>query len=148
MLYATTGAGAALSLLCGAACAVLPQAWFALRMHKAAQQRAARAARTGMAAEAGKFALSAAAFAVVFAAVRPAQPLLVFAGFGALWLLQIGDSVRLVRRPQRSNGTLTANTCCGGRSARTERLQRTQGAEATAQWQGKHTRFPTTSSTT
>lgn len=101
LLYATTGAGAALSLLCGAACAVLPQAWFALRMHKAAQQRAARAARTGMAAEAGKFALSAAAFAVVFAAVRPAQPLLVFAGFGALWLLQIGDSVRLLRRPQR-----------------------------------------------
>lgn len=99
-LVVVTGAERTLSLLCGAACAVLPQAWFALRMHRASRQRAGRAAYIGMAAEAGKFLLSAIAFAFVFAVLKPAQPLLVFAGFGAMWLLQIADGLRLLRQPQ------------------------------------------------
>jgi len=101
VLYLTVGAGATLSLLCGAACALVPQAWFALRMHRAVRESATRAARRSLVAEAGKFGLSAVAFATVFAVIRPPQPLLVFVGFGALWLLQIGDSVRLLRRSQR-----------------------------------------------
>jgi ATP synthase protein I len=95
------GIPVALSLLCGAACAVLPQAWFALRMQRAAGFGAARAARLSMAAEGGKFVLSAVAFAVVFAVVKPAQPLLVFVGYAVVWLLQVGDALRLLRQPQR-----------------------------------------------
>jgi len=101
VLYLLADGTAVLSLLCGAACLLLPQAWFALRMQRAATRSAARAARMGMAAEAGKFVLSAAAFAVVFAAVKPGQPPLVFAGYGAMWLVQLWDGVRLLRQPQR-----------------------------------------------
>lgn len=77
---------------------MLPQAYFALRMRRAARQSAAAAARLGLAAEGGKFLLSAGAFALVFAVVKPAQPGMVFLGFGALWLVQLADSVRLLRR--------------------------------------------------
>jgi ATP synthase protein I len=94
------GASGAVSVLSGAACSVLPQAFFALRMERAARTGPARAARLGMAAEAGKFMLSAAAFAVVFAVIRPSNPGLVFAGFGVMWVVQIIESARLLRVPQ------------------------------------------------
>ncbi len=95
--YGLLGKAAAVSLACGAACAVIPQGFFALRMATAARQSAARAARLGLAAEGGKFLLSAAAFALVFAVVKPAQPGLVFLGFGVFWLVQLIDGVRLLR---------------------------------------------------
>lgn len=101
LFIALAGTERSLSLLCGALCAVLPQAWFALRMQRAARQRARRAATVSMAAAMGKLLLSAAAFAFVFAVVRPAQPLLVFAGFGGMWLVQVNDGLRLLRQPQR-----------------------------------------------
>lgn len=86
------------SLLCGAACAVIPHAYFALRMARAARVSAQRAARLGLAAEGGKFLLSAAAFAVVFAVVKPEQPGLVFLSFAVLWLVQIIDAMRFMAR--------------------------------------------------
>lgn len=101
-LYLLHGAASALSLLCGMACALLPQWWFALRMQRATAAGAARAARLGMAAEAGKFLLATLSFAIVFAAVRPDYPLLVFLGFIGLWLVQVIEGVRLLRRPRGS----------------------------------------------
>jgi ATP synthase protein I len=99
-VYFAVGASSAVSLLCGMACAVIPQLFFALRMERAAKQGAARAARLGLAAEAGKFLLSAVAFALVFAAVRPPAPGLVFVGYGLMWVVQIIEGARLLRRPQ------------------------------------------------
>ena len=98
VLWTLGSAAAARSFASGAACALVPQAYFALRMQRAARQSAAQAARLGLAAEGGKFLLSAGAFALVFAVVKPAQPGMVFLGFGALWLVQLADSIRLLRR--------------------------------------------------
>lgn len=92
------GASSAISLVCGAACALLPQAYFALRMARASRLGAQRAARLGLAAEGGKFLLSAVLFALVFAVVKPSQPGLVFLGYGILWLVQLADSVRMLRK--------------------------------------------------
>lgn len=90
----------ALAFLYGAACSVIPQLFFALRMERASQQGAARAARLGLAAEAGKFLLSATGFALVFAVLKPQSPLLVFVGFGLMWALQLWEAARLLRQPQ------------------------------------------------
>lgn len=98
--YLLAGAPGTLSLLCGAACAVIPQTYFALRMSRAAKLSAHRAARLGLAAEGGKFLLSAAAFAVVFAVVKPEQPGWVFLSFTVLWVVQIVDAARLLAKPK------------------------------------------------
>jgi len=82
------GAPALEGFLYGAACAALPQAYFALRMAQAARHSAARAARLGLAAEGGKFLLSAVFFALVFAVLKPTQPGMVFLGYGVSWLAQ------------------------------------------------------------
>lgn len=99
-VYAAVGAAGAASFACGIACSVLPQLFFALRLERAANRGAAQAARLGLAAEAGKFLLSAAAFAVVFALIQPERPLLVFAGFGLMWAVQIVEGARLLKQPQ------------------------------------------------
>jgi F0F1-type ATP synthase assembly protein I len=65
VLLAIADRGSALSLLLGGSCALLPQALFALQMRAAARESAARAARLGLLAEAWKFLLSVALFAVV-----------------------------------------------------------------------------------
>jgi ATP synthase protein I len=97
--YVFTDRVVMLSLLYGALCALLPQAFFALRMQQAARQSAQRAARLGLAAEGGKFLLSAASFALVFAVLKPERPGLVFLGFGVLWLIQLVTSARMLSRP-------------------------------------------------
>ena len=98
--FLAAGAPSALSLFSGAACAIVPQLFFALRLERAAGSSAERAARLGLAAEAGKFALSAACFALVFAVLKPAQPGLVFVGFGVMWCVQLWEAARLLRQPQ------------------------------------------------
>lgn len=100
IVYFAAGKSNALSLTYGALCAVLPQAYFAVRMSAASRQGAHRAARLGMAAEGGKFVLSAVVFALVFAVLRPEQPGLVFVAFGMFWLVQIIDGVYLLRSPR------------------------------------------------
>ena len=99
-IYVTAGVASAVSFFSGAACAIVPQLFFALRLDRAAGGSADRAARLGLAAEAGKFALSAACFALVFAVLKPAQPGLVFVGFGAMWCLQLWAAARLLRQAQ------------------------------------------------
>lgn len=96
--YVLVGKIATLSLFCGAMCSVVPQGYFAYRMTKASRESAPKAAKQGLAAEGGKFLLSAAGFAVVFAVIKPSQPGLVFVGFAAMWLVQFAATVYLLRR--------------------------------------------------
>jgi len=97
LVFFLVGTAGASSFLAGAGCSVIPQAYFGLRIGLAARRSAARAARQGLAAEGGKFLLSAVAFALVFAALKPAMPGLVFLGYGVLWLMQLVGSVMLLR---------------------------------------------------
>lgn len=101
LLYVWVGSASATALLSGAMCAVVPHAYFALWMSRAAKQGAQRAARLGLAAEGGKFLLSALAFALVFALVKPGRPGLVFLGFGVFWLVQFAQGIRLMLWTQR-----------------------------------------------
>jgi ATP synthase protein I len=94
--YLLAGTSATVSLVSGAFCSLLPQAYFGLRMQSAARHSAQRAARLGLAAEGGKFLLSAVAFALVFAVLKPTRPGLVFLGFGLLWTVQVVEGIRLL----------------------------------------------------
>ena len=88
------------SLAAGAACSALPQAWFALQLFGRGERRGAEVAWAGYAAEAGKFLLSAAGFALVFALLRPLVPMAVFGGFAAMLLVQAAGGIWLLRRGQ------------------------------------------------
>lgn len=92
------GSTSAVSYAAGAAISILPQAWFAYLMFGARRRRSLlRATKTAYAAQAGKFVLSAAGFAVVFALLRPIDAPALFAGFGTMWVLQVLGSARLLR---------------------------------------------------
>ena len=89
----------AYSVLCGGLIAIVPQAYFAALAFRWRGARSARAiARSGYAGEVGKFLLSIAGFAVVFAAVRPISGLAVFAGYLVMLVIQITGSWLLLRR--------------------------------------------------
>jgi len=88
----------AYSLLCGALVSILPQAWFASVVFRSrGAQQVQLAARKSYAGEMGKFLLSVAGFALVFAAVRPINAPAVFAGFLCMLVIQIYGSWRLLR---------------------------------------------------
>ena len=88
----------AYSVLSGGLVAIVPQAYFAALAFRWRGARSARAmARSGYTGEIGKFLLSIAGFAVVFAAVRPIDGLAVFAGFLAMLAIQITGSWLLLR---------------------------------------------------
>lgn len=89
----------AYSFACGGLVAVVPQAWFVSRAFRRQPAKAAEAmARSGYAGEIGKFLLSAAGFAVVFATVRPLDGLAVFAGYLVMLTIQIIGSWLLLRQ--------------------------------------------------
>jgi ATP synthase protein I len=88
----------AYSVLSGGLVAIVPQAYFAAVAFRWRGARSAVAiARSGYAGEIGKFLLSIAGFAVVFAAVRPIDGLAVFAGYLAMLAIQITGSWLLLR---------------------------------------------------
>ncbi len=88
----------AYSILSGGLIAIVPQAWFATVAFRRRGARSARAiARSSYAGEVGKFLLSVAGFAAVFAAVRPIDGLAVFAGYLAMLAIQITGSWLLLR---------------------------------------------------
>lgn len=90
----------AYSFFCGGAVAILPQAYFATRAFRWRGARSAQAiARAGYSAEVGKFVLSVAGFALVFALVRPIHGPAVFAGYLLMLVIQITGSWLLIRRP-------------------------------------------------
>ncbi|MEH6580614.1 MAG: ATP synthase subunit I [Halioglobus sp.] len=88
----------AYSLLCGGLIAILPQAYFAARVFRRTGAQSAQAiARASYSGEIGKFALTAAGFAVVFAAVSPVDGLSVFIGYLIMLAIQITGSWLLLR---------------------------------------------------
>lgn len=89
----------AYSVLCGGLIAILPQAYFAVLAFRWRGARSAQSiARSGYAGELGKFLLSVAGFAVVFAALRPIDGPAVFAGYLAMLAIQITGSWWLLRQ--------------------------------------------------
>jgi ATP synthase protein I len=89
----------AYSLASGGLIAVVPQAYFARRAFRGSGARSARAiARSSYAGEIGKFFLSVAGFAVVFAMVRPIDGPAVFAGYMAMLVVHITGSWLLLRQ--------------------------------------------------
>lgn len=89
---------AGLSVLCGGVVAVAPQAWFAARLFRSRGARSASdVARLALGGEIGKFLLSAAGFAAVFALLRPIAPVAVFAGYIAMLAVQMTGSWLLLK---------------------------------------------------
>ena len=89
------------SLAAGGLIAIVPQAYFARLAFRWRGAKSARAvARSSYAGEIGKFLLSVAGFAVVFATVRPISGLAVFAGYLAMLAIQIIGSWLLLSRSQ------------------------------------------------
>lgn len=89
----------AYSVFSGGLIAIIPQAWFARMAFGRRGARAARdIARASYAGETGKYLLSVAGFAVVFALVRPIDGPAVFAGYLAMLVIQITGSWLLLRR--------------------------------------------------
>ena len=97
--YLVTDPVRAYSLFCGGLIAILPQAYFASRAFRWRGASSARAmARSAYAGEIGKFMLSVAGFAAVFAGVRPIDGAAVFAGYLLMLAVQITGSWLLLRR--------------------------------------------------
>lgn len=87
------------SLAAGGLIAIIPQAYFAHLAFRWQGAKSARAmARSSYAGEIGKFLLSVAGFAVVFATVRPIHGPSVFAGFLVMLAIQIVGSWLLLTR--------------------------------------------------
>lgn len=91
----------AYSMFSGGLVAIVPQAYFAAAAFRWRGARSARAiARSGYTGVVGKFVLSAAGFALVFAVVRPVNAPAVFIGYLAMLLTQITGSWLLLKRGQ------------------------------------------------
>ena len=89
------------SLGAGGLVAIIPQAYFAHLAFRWRGAKSARAmARSSYAGEIGKFLLSVAGFAVVFATVRPIDGLSVFIGYLVMLAIQIIGSWLLLSRGQ------------------------------------------------
>ena len=88
----------AYSVASGGLIAIVPQAYFATLAFRWRGANSARAiARSSYVGEVGKFLLSVAGFALVFAAVRPLDGLAVFAGYLVMLAIQITGSWLLLR---------------------------------------------------
>jgi ATP synthase protein I len=88
----------AYSVASGGLVAIIPQAYFAALAFRWRGARSARAiARSSYAGEVGKFFLSVAGFALVFATLRPLDGLAVFAGYLVMLAIQITGSWLLLR---------------------------------------------------
>lgn len=94
---------AARSFGLGGLVAVVANGWFALGVFRwRGAGMAQRAVRAGYSAEIGKFLLSIAGFALIFARVRPIEGWAVFAGYGAMLVIQIVGSWWLLRSTDTS----------------------------------------------
>ncbi|MFV8818896.1 ATP synthase subunit I [Haliea sp. E17] len=86
------------SMAAGGLVAIVPQAYFALQaFRRRGAGDARRIAQASYAGEVGKFMLSAAGFAVVFASMRPIHGFAVFAGYMAMLAIQLIGSWLLLR---------------------------------------------------
>jgi ATP synthase protein I len=81
----------------------VPQAYFAVLVFRWRGARSSRAiARSSYAGELGKYVLSVAGFALVFAVLRPIDGPAVFGGYLAMLMTQIIGSWLLLTRDQRT----------------------------------------------
>ncbi|NCF18530.1 MAG: hypothetical protein GWP63_09825 [Haliea sp.] len=88
----------AYSVASGGLIAIVPQAYFAaLAFRWRGANSATAIARSSYVGEVGKFLLSVAGFALVFATVRPLDGLAVFAGYLVMLAIQITGSWLLLR---------------------------------------------------
>jgi ATP synthase protein I len=93
----------AYSALSGGLIAIVPQAYFAVLAFRWRGARSARAiARSSYAGEVGKFLLSVAGFALVFAVLRPINGPAVFGGYLVMLILQIIGSWWLLTRTKQT----------------------------------------------
>jgi ATP synthase protein I len=93
----------AYSVLSGGLIAIVPQAYFAVLAFRWRGAQSARAiARSSYAGEVGKFLLSVAGFALVFAVLRPINGPAVFGGYLAMLIFQIIGSWWLLTRTQQT----------------------------------------------
>jgi ATP synthase protein I len=93
------GRGAAVSFGAGAAVAVLPQAWFGVVLFGLIRRRPLQhTTRVAYLAHGGRFLLSAAGFALVFALLRPISGLAVIAGFAVMWALHVAGAAVMLRK--------------------------------------------------
>ncbi len=84
----------------GGLAAVVPQAFFAWQVFRGCDVRPVRRiVARGYAGEIGKFLLAALAFALIFAKARPLAPGAVFAGYGAMLMVQLTGAWLLLRQP-------------------------------------------------
>ena len=92
----------AYSVLCGGLIAIVPQAYFAALAFRWSGAQSARAvARSSYTGAVGKFFLSVAGFALVFALLRPVDGLAVLLGYLVMLATQIIGSWLLLTRGQR-----------------------------------------------
>ena len=92
----------AYSVLSGGLIAIVPQAYFAtLAFRWRGARSAAAIARSSYLGELGKYLLSMAGFALVFAVLRPLDGPAVFVGYLAMLVTQITGSWLLLTRDQR-----------------------------------------------
>jgi ATP synthase protein I len=89
------------SVLLGGLIAIVPQAWFTYRVFRWRGARSARQiARASYSGEIGKFVLAVTGFALVFAFVRPLQPLALFTAYGGMLIIQVIGTWYLLRDAQ------------------------------------------------
>jgi ATP synthase protein I len=88
----------AYSAVLGGLTAILPQAYFAARVfrHRGAKS-AKQIAQSSYAGEVGKFVLTVAGFAAIFAGVRPIEAWIIFAAYGLMLVIQVTGSWLLLR---------------------------------------------------
>ena len=100
LLVLYTGPVRAYSWALGGLVAVVAQAYFAWQVFRHRGARAAsQIAKSSYAGEIGKFLLAVAGFALIFALVRPVSGGAVFAGYGAMLIIQLTGSWLLLRQP-------------------------------------------------
>jgi len=93
----------AYSVLSGGLIAIVPQAYFAVLAFRWRGARSAQAiARSSYVGELGKFLLSVAGFALVFAVVRPLNSPAVFIGYLAMLFIQITGNWLLLTHNRRN----------------------------------------------
>lgn len=108
LAWQVSGALVAQSVLAGALIAILPQAWFAARLFRFRGARATpQVLQSALSGEVGKFFLSVAGFAAVFALMRPVHAAGVFGGYIAMLAIQISGGWLLLRGSNRSTRTET-----------------------------------------
>lgn len=90
LLWWVHGRVAAASALLGGMAAVIPNGFLAARLLATRTSDARGLLRSAWIGELGKVVLTALAFAVIFGAVRPIEPLAVFGGFIAAQLMVFG----------------------------------------------------------